>query len=126
MQMTAKQMFNKAIILLGYTDSTGNAQLTERMRSRAYAAINQVYADLHYALNPTKEFVPIKDWEDKIDLPERILIEVAPYGVASFLAMTEGDGEQSQIFASLFNSKRALLTSVSEIIDTIPTVGDEK
>ena len=122
--MTAKKLLDKALSLLGYTDSNGNAQLVNRVRSRAIDIINQVYADLFYALNPEGDFESVHQWEDKILLPERILNEVAPYGVASFLASTENDAENMVVFSSLFNQKRALLTHTESVKNSIPTVGD--
>ena len=120
--MTAQDLLNKALVLLGYTDSVGSAQLTNRIRSRAVTAINQVYADLFYALNPKGEFKGIENLNDTLLLPERILNEVTPYGVAAFIAQTEGDGENNQLFTLLFNSKRALLTHTEKTVDAMPAI----
>lgn len=122
--MTAKELFDTAMELMGYTDSTGSAQLANRMRSRAFTVINQVCSDLFFALNPSGIYDRIYKWEDKISLPDRICTEVAPYGVASFLASGEGDGENMQVFTALYNQKRALLSRFEKVIEGIP-VGED-
>lgn len=122
--MTAKELFDISLELLGYTDSTGSAQLVNRMRSRAFAVMNQVCSDLYFAVNPSGIYDRLYKWEDKINLPDRIVTEVAPYGVASFLASGEGDGENMQVFSAIYNQKRALLSRFEKVIEGIP-VGED-
>ena len=116
--MTGNEILKKAMELLGYTDSDGSAQLTQRIKSRALTAINQVYSDLHYALYST-QFAPIEKMSDKIELPPRIFTEVMPYGVASFLAQSESDGDQQQFMVMMYNQKRKLLCKITEIQDAM-------
>lgn len=115
--MTGRELFNKAMILLGYTDSDGSVQMSDRINSRALTCVNQVYADLFYASYSGRAFSPLTNLSGVVELPERILNEVAPYGVASFIAQSEGDGENNQIFIALFNKKRNLLTHFEKIKD---------
>ena len=122
--MTAQELFNRAMELLGYTDSTGSAQLVNRMRSRKFTIINQVCSELYFAINPNGIYDRAYKDEDKINLPERILNEVAPYGVASYLASGEGDGENMQYFTSIYNQKRAILSHFENVIEGIP-VGED-
>lgn len=116
--MMGNEILKKAMELLGYTDSNGAAQLTQRIKSRALTVINQVYSDLHYALYNT-EFAPIEKLSDEIRLPTRILQEVMPYGVASFLAQSESDGDQQQFMVMMYNQKRKLLCQTTEIKDVM-------
>nr|DAG44159.1 MAG TPA: hypothetical protein [Caudoviricetes sp.] len=118
--MTAADMEKKIINLLGYTDGSGNIAPNAHLRQRALTAINVVYADLFYALGRT-EFSPVTVPEDKINLPERILHDVMPYGAAAFLAQSENDGDQQQYYIMLYNQKRAALTRNESVEDSMPT-----
>ena len=79
-----------------------------------------MYADLFYALGRT-EFSPVLSPEDAIDLPERVLNDVMPYGAAAFLAQSENDGDQQQYYIMLHNQKRAALTRSESVEDSMPT-----
>ncbi len=118
--MTAADIEKKIINLLGYTDGSGNIAPNAHLRQRTLTAINAVYADLFYALGRT-EFSPVTAPEDKINLPERILHDVMPYGAAAFLAQSENDGDQQQYYIMLYNQKRAVLTRSESVEDSIPT-----
>ncbi|MBQ7288766.1 MAG: hypothetical protein IJW78_03445 [Clostridia bacterium] len=119
--MTGAQILDKALRLLGYTDSLGLAEMTGRIQSRAAAAVNAVYSDLYYLLQDTG-FQGIRMLTDEICLPERILNDVMPYGVAAFIAQGESDGDQQQYFMSIYNSKRLGIAGTSVTEDVIPTV----
>lgn len=117
--MTGKEMIKRAIILLGYTDGTGEISGEQRFRSRALTVLNSIYADLFYIQNK-EGFCPLETAADEIKLPERALTDVMPYGVAAFLAQSENDGDQQQVFLSLYNAKRAALTHADTVKDVIP------
>ena len=117
--MTAADVEKKTINLLGYTDGSGNIAPDARLRQRVLTAINAVYADLFYALGKT-DFSPVMSPEDTIDLPERVLNDVMPYGAAAFLAQSENDGDQQQYYIMLYNQKRAALTRSESIEDNMP------
>ena len=118
--MTAADMEKKIINLLGYTDGSGNIAPNSHLRQRTLTAINAVYADLFYALGRT-EFSPVLSPEDAIDLPERVLNDVMPYGAAAFLAQSENDGDQQQYYIMLYNEKGAALTRSESVEDSMPT-----
>ena len=118
--MTAADMEKKIINLLGYTDGSGNIAQNTHLRQRVLTAINAVYADLFYALGRT-EFSPVLSPEDAIDLPERVLNDVMPYGAAAFLAQSENDGDRQQYYIMLYNQKRAALTRSESVEDSMPT-----
>lgn len=117
--MTAADMEKKIINLLGYTDGSGNIAQNTHLRQRALTAINAVYADLFYALGRT-DFSLLPSPEHTIDLPERVLNDVMPYGAAAFLAQSENDGDQQQYYIMLYNQKRAALTRSESVEDNMP------
>ncbi|MBQ8649146.1 MAG: hypothetical protein IJ470_03660 [Clostridia bacterium] len=118
--MTGTEMMNRALILLGYTDSQGSVSAEQRFKSRAVTVINTVYADLYFTGKQREELKPIKSLSDEIRLSERALNDVMPYGVAAYFAMSESDGDQQQIFARLYNQKRTASETANKIVDVIP------
>ena len=118
--MTAADMERKITLLLGYTDGSGSTAPNTRLRQRSLTAINAVYADLFYGLGKSG-FSPLLSPEDTIDLPERVLNDVMPYGAAAFLAQSENDGDQQQYYIMLYNQKRAALTRPDSVTDSMPT-----
>lgn len=112
--MTAKDIISKAIITLGYNDEQGNTS-DSRFQIASKNALNIVYSDLFYCLN-SEGFEEIKSLTDEIKLPERILNNVMPYGVAAFIAESIGDGEKQQFFIAIYNKKR-MQTTRSDSVD---------
>lgn len=121
--MTARDVLNKALIMLGYTRSNGEMSGEQELFKRGIVAVNQVCADLHYALG-REDYKPIETSSDEIDLPERILYDVVPYGVAMFVAQSENDGDSQQLYASLYNKKRKSVRSQNSIQDVMPKGSD--
>lgn len=119
--MKASEMINKVVMLLGYTDGSGDVAPDTRLTLRAVTAINAVYADLYYVLGNSDGFSPIIFTTDEIKLPERVLYDIMPYGAAAFLARSENDGDQQQFFISMYNQKRAALTRSESVEDSMPT-----
>lgn len=117
--MIGREVLNKAVRLLGYTNSLGEPEISGRISSRAIAVLNFIYSDLFYLLKK-EGFVGIKELGDEIDLPERILNDVMPYGVAALIAQSESDGDQQYIFVQLYNSKRLGVAGTGEIQDILP------
>ena len=119
--MTGKQILSESMRLLGYTDSIGNPEMSGRINTRAIAAINSVYSDLFYMLHDTG-FSALNELGEEIQLPERVLNDVMPYGVAAFIAQSESDGDQQQYFMKIYNIKRMGIAGKSSVKDVIPTV----
>lgn len=120
--MTGHEALNQALILLGYTDQNGNEQLTRRIMNKAVATVNTVYEDLWQCVSD-EEFKPINTLSEEIKLKDRALTAL-PYGVAAFLAQSENDGDQQQLWMQTFNKKRAGLTRLGRIVDTVPHAYD--
>lgn len=116
--MTARQAVSTALDLLGYTDNNGNEQLTRRIMNKAVSVVNTVYSDL-WGIVGTDEFTPVRTLSDEIKLTGRAA-EAFPYGVAAFLAQSENDGDQQQLWMSVYNKKRAGLSRLTTVKDSVP------
>ncbi len=117
--MKASELLNNALKMLGYSDSDGNAELTQRVINGAIVILNLVYSDLWHVFN-TGDFKPIKTLEDDIDIPQNALQDTFLYGVAMHISRSENDGDQQQYFASLYNAKRASLTRYDKVKNVLP------
>lgn len=117
--MTASELLNNTLKMLGYSEANGNIELPQRILNRAVVAVNLVYEDLWGICN-TEPFESIKSLADEIKLPEKVLNSTFLYGLAMHIAAAENDGDQNQIYAHLYNSKRAALTRFEKIRNTLP------
>lgn len=122
--MKAKVILNDTLKMLGYGESNGNVEFTQRLRSNAVVMINLVYGDLWRIFNKG-DFEPIKTLDDGIKLPNCALGDVFWYGLAMHLARSENDGGQQQFYTLLYNSKRAGLTQYSKVKNVIPRGADQ-
>ena len=116
--MTAKDMISKAIMLLGYNDDRGNVS-NSRFQVTSKNAVNTIYSELFYCLN-SEGFNEIVTLSDEINLPERVLYNVMPFGVASLIAEGLGDSDKQAYFGTLYNRRIAQLSHSEEMIDEIP------
>ena len=107
--MTAGQVFNRALTLLGYVTASHN----DGLKSRASAAIVDV------CRAQMCEFEPIKTLADELLVDQKIAADVLVYGVAMFIAQSEGDAENQAVFCDLYNRKRASLSTRDTIKDVI-------
>ena len=122
--MKAITLLNDALKMLGYSDSDGNAELTQRLRNRAVVTVNLVYGDLWRIFN-SESFKPIKSMDDEVALPEKALGDVFLYGLAMHIARSENYGDQQQFFTMLYNAKRAGLTQYDKVKNTVPRGADK-
>ncbi len=118
--MTGSEILNKALRLLGYSESNGNAHLTQTVRNRALPIINLVYAEL--ARNCEQEFEPLESLNDELKLPDRAINEVMPAGIATYIAQAEGDDAAQSFWGAEYNAKRVTLSHFGEIKDVLPNV----
>lgn len=137
--MKAKQILTDSLKMLGYVDSNGNGRMDARITNSAVVFINKVYSDLWYIVNSKRRkqrcwfreighteeqtderFVPCESLDSEIDLPEEILYDVMPYGVAYYIAGAENDGDNEQKFSVLYKQKRGKLTFKKSYIDVMP------
>ena len=116
--MKANDLFKNALKILGYTNLNGNEQLTSRIMNKAVPIINVVYADL-WGKEHSKDFEPITKTDDEIKLSAKAC-DIMLYGVAAFIAQSENDGDQQQLWMSTYNNKRRALTTVTTKRDVLP------
>ena len=112
--MTAANIFLRAVSLIGYT---GDSHI-ESMKQRAIPLVNAAYIDVCRAKNI--EFTPIKSMSDSLALEEELALDVMVYGLAMFIAQSEGDDEIRAFFCDLYNRKRGSLATSDRIIDVMP------
>lgn len=120
--MKAKEIINNALKLLGYTSSAGNEQLTARIVSKAIPIINVVYSDL-WPKEHTEDFEPASKMDDEIKLSNKAAT-VMTYGVAAFIAQSENDGDNQQLWMTIYNKKLSTLTVISTRKDVLPRSWD--
>ncbi len=118
--MTGREILNKSLQLLGYTENNGNTHLTQITRNRALPTINLVYAEL--SRNCGVENTPLNSLSEEINLPDRVLNEIMPCGVAMYIANAEGDINTQTFWAREYNAKRATLSRLEIVEDTLPKV----
>ncbi len=120
--MTGQEVFRQAMRLLGYTDTLGDldsAQNTE-LYKRGLTVINQLVCDLSLSERDTMA-PPLGSLRQELPLSERTARDVLPYGVAMLLAAAEGDGDNQQLFAALYDQKRVSVRQGYERrTDTLP------
>ncbi len=117
--MKANELLNNTLKMIGYSDSDGNVELTQRIRNGAIVTINLVYGDLWRIFNEGV-FEPIKSLDDEINLPQQALGDVFMYGLAMHIARSENDGDQQQYYTMLYNAKRAGMTQYTTVKNVLP------
>ena len=122
--MTGQAIIEQAARLLGYTSANGNLQLSARITNRALGIINSIYSDL-WRICGEGDFVAAQTLHAEIKLPERALNDVFIYGAAMLMAQSEADGDSQQLYAAIYNQKRAGLSKVTVIKDVLPRGEDE-
>lgn len=116
---TAKEIYDTALSLLGYTDDSV-------FQRKAVACFNKVYFELYRAITINSKdeeglkFSPITSLSGVLNLPQKVLIGVMPLGIAEQLALSQGDGEQQQYFAASYERAKAKLNRIDAVSDTMP------
>lgn len=121
--MTAENIIDKAVELLGYNDINGTTAAA-RYQTAALTAVNTVYSDLYYLSNE-KGFNSV-DLYGEINLSERILNDVMPFGVAALIAQSMGDSDNQSFYSQMYNLKRKSAVAHSEIQDVLPTLSEDE
>ena len=57
---------------------------------------------------------------DIVPLPDRLVADVMPYGVAMLLAQGESDADNQAVFARIYSQKRAALTHTDSRVNRLP------
>lgn len=119
--MTAREVLNSALKLLGYNEANNSGELPQRIIGRATAIINVIYAEL-WRSEGGNEFKPIASLTDEIKLTERVLNEIMPCGVAMMIAGSESDGDNQNFWSEIYNRKRSTMAHITERKNELPTV----
>lgn len=134
--MTGRQVLDRAMGLLGYQTIEALSGPSELLQN-SLTVVNQIYSDLFYTENRQAgkshgiggesaaggDFMPLIDLMEEMRLSRRAAGDVMPYGVAMMLAQNESDGDNQQLFATLYNRKRLSLSYTDRVRDTIPGPG---
>lgn len=123
--MNGMSLFEKAMEMLGYASAEGISG-REDILKKALTVINNIYAELYYAFvkipGDEDSFVPLANINDTLNLPTRVLNDIAPYGVAMYLAQSEGDADNQSLYANIYNQKKVRGKRIGRIKDHQPHV----
>lgn len=115
--MTGYDVYERAMILLGNTDTDGNVADGAAVIPSALAAINIISADLFGGGE-------LKDIFDRVDAEGEGLSALV-YGAAMLLALILGEAEQNRVFCSLYNASRGKVKAqTAGIKDVLPSFGE--
>ena len=105
---SGRDILRQALLLLNYVDLCEKLddETQTAVVTRGLAAVNQIYGDLWYT-GREDPFLPLLSLDEPVLLHDRQAKDVMPFGVAMLLAMSEGDGDQQQVYAAVYNRKRA-------------------
>lgn len=123
--MTGLNLFDEGMKLLGYVNDSGVSG-REEMLKKALPLINRVYSDLYYsfeAVHGEKDsFKPLTAISQELKLSSAVLNDVAPYGMAMYLAQSESDADNQALYASLYNQKKTRGKRITVIKDSLPHI----
>ncbi|MDD4414066.1 MAG: hypothetical protein PHR14_05855 [Oscillospiraceae bacterium] len=123
---TGKEVLERALKLLGYTNSRGelDAVRDAALFKRGTVAVIQIYEDLKRIDRSGNRLGCIKGMNDNIELSPETIDDIMPYGVAMLLAQNEGDGDSQALFAALYTRKRVTVPPKNICrIDILPRGG---
>ena len=118
--MIALTIIESAMALLGY-DTLQRAGSVKDIDENAISALNAVYADLYFLFNK-EGFNKITTVQDVVNLPQKALYDIMPYGVASFMASFQGDSDSQQYFSKIYNLKRKSFVQEEAVTDVLPAI----
>ena len=119
--MTGQQAVREAMKLLGYTDVAGEIDSTQyaELQKRVGVMVTQLVAEL--SLDESGRMTVPDAWYDELPLSEQTARCVLPYGIAMWLAASQGDGDRQQLFAALYDRRRVSVCRREErVVDTLP------
>lgn len=110
--MNGYEVYNRALIRLGYNDSDNKEVYNMGLTEGLLDAVNQILSDLK--LNG------VKNLSEEINADSSVL-EALACGVAMLLTVSIGDCNKNVIFTALYNAKRMAVLSKTEFIkDNLP------
>ncbi len=113
---TGQDVLRRALHLLKYPDKY-TCQDADAA-ARGLAIVNQIYCDVWHT-GQREPFIPLTKLDAPLLLPQKQLQDVMPYGVAMLLALSEGDGDNQQVYATLYNRKRIAAVTSRRRVDVL-------
>ncbi len=111
--MTGYDIIKRAFSLLGISKETVFCN-SEAENSSSLELLNQLLTDL--------KCKQIASLSEPLEIGER-KGEALGYGIAMLMALTFGDSAKNQLFAGLYNAKRALALAEKDVIrDVLPEI----
>ena len=122
---TAGSLVNKAFEILQYADRYGDpdSERYEAQYKSALTYVNLVCSDLSRVEHFT--FIPLTSLDDELPISDVSAEDIAPYGVAMWIAQNNGDSENQAIFSMLYNQKRVTAPKLQYKITQTYKVMDE-
>lgn len=111
--MTLQQVVNEAMGLLGYTNQDGVIDNDNTM-PKLLTIGNAVFIELQDKNAQLKRLVSI---DEEIPLSDRVIMDCMIYGIAMWIALHNSDGDNQQIFSSLYEQKKHNLIQQKTIED---------
>lgn len=117
--MTGKELVDRTLQLLNYTDVDGNVstQKNAEIYKRAVPIINQILADIRHVSRGT--FDLIKGVDDELPVSEDVAVRVMPWGVGMLIAQGEHDDDAHQVMAANYNQLRASVPRPTERVQDV-------
>ena len=105
---TVGSLVQNSVQMLGYTDRYGSPDSEQyaNLYKASLVFVNMIVSDL--AKIEGISYVPHTSEDDELYLSQITIDDIAPYGLAMWLAQLNNDGDNQALFASLYNQKRAL------------------
>jgi hypothetical protein len=122
MAVTAKQVYDMALVLMDEVLETGNivADQPKYYEAKALSILTTLQAEL-LPLSTTP--VIITDLSQNLLLPDRVSILVLPYGLAAHLLIQDDPNSASFFNARYDELKRKVQTSITPITDVYSMFG---
>lgn len=116
--VTGKDVISRALLLMGYTNSYGEVDPSNdaALWRRATECVRQVYNDLQRAERRGDFDERLLQMDQPVPLSPETVRDVMPYGVAMFLAQSEGDCDSQALMAEMYNRKRVSVRKPRERI----------
>lgn len=113
--MTGLDIYNKAIMLLGYDQSEINFGARDEILPKALDIINNIIIDLNLSL--------IDSLADEVKGTLKQLDALCS-GTAMLISLLQGDTNKNVIFTGLYNAKRAIALSGKAYIEDVLPIDD--
>lgn len=119
--MTGDDLMLQAMRLLNYTNPRGDIDRLQaaELFKRGLTMVNLLLADVMPIEG--NEIRLLEALTDPLPVSDHTAAAVLPYGLAMLLAQSEGDGDNQQIMAAIYNQKRGSIRRPgNRVADVLP------